>query len=85
MSAADELSKEIEFHRDGVTIGGEKLPGLIGNVSVTNPSVGQSLWTIAVTFVTDRMPISSSSVVNELANEGDSYSYLVRPALPGDD
>lgn len=77
-----EVRREIRFDDEGITIGGERVPGVIGeDTRVHRPGGPGELWETRVTFLSEREPITSPDVVNVNI---DDTGYDVRPATSDD-
>ncbi|MBM4592254.1 hypothetical protein LRM64_10130 [Prescottella equi] len=81
MSELEEAAKQIVIGANHLTIGGELVPGLIGDVVTVKEGSGiPGFHEVSVTFLTDVMPTSAPGLVDEPIN-----TRIIRPALPGDD
>ncbi|NKV45442.1 hypothetical protein GS926_14935 [Rhodococcus hoagii] len=76
------VDSEIRFDREGLTIGGERVPGLIEVPALVGQADAPDQWRVTVTFLTNVYPTSTSDVVDEPVGE---TTRVIRPALPGDD
>ncbi|NKW39048.1 hypothetical protein GS935_20215 [Rhodococcus hoagii] len=81
MSTAD-ADKAIRFDGEGITIGWERVPGLIAVPAVVEQADAPGQWRVTVTFITNVYPTSTSGCVDEPVGPTTRH---IRPALPGDD
>jgi len=82
MSHAIEMTKQIVIDRDGLTIGGDRVPGYLAGAPVTVRESEElpGFTEVTVTFLTSSYPISAPGMVDEPIN-----TRVIRPATPGDD
>lgn len=86
MNGCGDPGAAIRFDREGVTVGGERVPGLIAAPAVIEQieqdDDSSEYWRVTVTFLTNVFPTSTSDVVDEPVSDTTRH---IRPALPGDD
>lgn len=82
MSGIEEADKAIRFDGEGLTIGGERVPGLIEVPALVGQADAPDQWRVTVTFLTNVYPTSTSDVVDEPVGH---TTRIIRPAHPGDD
>jgi len=83
VSDTSEADKAIRFDSEGLTIGGERVPGLIAVPAIVEQDDdAPDHWRVTATFLTNVYPTSTSDVVDEPVSHTVRH---IRPALPGDD
>ncbi|NKR72933.1 hypothetical protein GS492_09790 [Rhodococcus hoagii] len=79
MSGIVEANKQIRFDADGITVGGERVPGAYGNRVIVRENT-DGTYEVDITFLTHVPPVTAPGLVDEPIT-----TRVIRPALPGDD
>lgn len=80
MNTAEEIGKQILVGAAGISIGGERLPGVLADeVTVQEDRAIPGFWRVTATFLTNTYPMSDFGTVDEPVN-----TRVIRPASPGD-